>query len=112
MNVVQHEPYLSNECRNYVKYSINNYKVLILTHIYSYFKINIQFRCSYPCVDSQVGQHKSRTKIAFFFKKNVVGHMIFAGRPTKMAGHTMRASFILDLPYLAHITSLCLSLII
>ena len=56
MNVVQHKPYLSNECHSYVKYLINNYKVLILTHIYSYFKINIQFRCSYPYADSQVGQ--------------------------------------------------------
>ena len=55
MNVVQHKPYLSNKCCSYVKYLTNNYKVLILTHIYSYFKINIQSRCGYPCPDSQVG---------------------------------------------------------
>ena len=41
MNVVQHEPYLSNECHDYVKYSINNYKVLILTHIYFKIKYSI-----------------------------------------------------------------------
>ena len=63
MNVVQHIPYLSNECRSYVKYLTNNYKVLILTHIYSYFKRNIQFRCSYPCADSQVGQPMADMKV-------------------------------------------------
>ena len=63
MNVVQHVPYLSSECCSYVKYSINNCKVLILTHIYSYFKINIQFRCGYPCADSQVGWPKADTKV-------------------------------------------------
>ena len=63
MNVVQHKPYLSNECHSYVKYSINNYKVLILTHIYSYFKINIQFRCSYPCADSQVSWPMANMKV-------------------------------------------------
>ena len=41
MNVVQHEPYLSNEYHSYVKYLINNYKVLILTHIYSYLDVAI-----------------------------------------------------------------------
>ena len=41
MNVVQHEAYLNNEYRSYVKYLTNNYKVLILTHIKSYSKINI-----------------------------------------------------------------------
>ena len=63
MNVVQQEPYLSNECHNYVKYSINNYKALILTYIYSYSKINIQFRCSYPCADSQVSWPTADTKV-------------------------------------------------
>ena len=62
MNVVQHVPYLSNECCSYVKYSINNYKVLILIHIHSYFKINIQFRCGYPCADSQVSWPMADTK--------------------------------------------------
>ena len=63
MNAVQHEPYLSNKCHSYVKYLINNYKVLILTHIYSYFKINIQSRCGYPCADSQVGQLVANMKV-------------------------------------------------
>ena len=67
MNVVLHEPYFSNECCRYVKYSINKYKVLILTYIYiyiySYFKINTQFRCSYPCADSQVSQLMAGTKV-------------------------------------------------
>ena len=40
MNVVQHEPYLSNECRSFVKYLINNYKRFDThTHIYIYIYI-------------------------------------------------------------------------
>ena len=38
--------------------------------------------------------------------------MTFARRLTKSAGHTVHASFILDLSYLAHITPLYLALII
>ena len=63
MNVVQHKPYLSNECCSYVKYLINNCKVLILTHIYSYFKINIQSRCGYPYADCQVNQPVANMKV-------------------------------------------------
>ena len=48
-------------------------------------------------------------KNAFFFEKNVVDHTTFAGQPTKSAGLIVCASFILDLPYLAHISPLCLS---
>ena len=42
---------------------LNNYKVLILTYIYSYSKINIQSKCGYPCADSQVGQPMADTKV-------------------------------------------------
>ena len=38
-------------------------------------------------------------------KKKAVDRMTFAGRPTKLAGLIVCASFILDLPYLAHISS-------
>ena len=55
------------------------------------------------------GQHKSHTKIAFFFKKNVVNHLTFAGQPTGSARPIVHASFILDLPYLAHISLLGLA---
>ena len=58
------------------------------------------------------GQHKSGTKINFFFKKNVVSHTTFAGRPTKMARLIVCTSFILEPPYLAIRTSLYISLII
>ena len=55
------------------------------------------------------GRHKSHTKIAFFFQKNVVDHTTFAGCPTELARPIVHASFILDLPHLAHISSLCLA---
>ena len=32
------------------------------------------------------GQLRGRTKNVFFFEKNAVGHMTFAGRPTMTAG--------------------------
>ena len=56
--------------------------------------------------------HESHTKIDFFFKKNVVGHMTFAGRLTKLARLIVCTSFILEPPYLAIRTSLYISLII
>ena len=52
---------------------------------------------------------KSCTKNAFFFEKNVVDRTIFAGQLTKLAGLIVCTPFILDLPYLAHISSPCLS---
>ena len=42
------------------------------------------------------GQHKSHTKITFFFEKNVVDCTTFAGQPTELAGPIVRALFILD----------------
>ena len=65
-----------------------------------------------PMLASCSGQHKSHTKITFFFKKNAVGHMTFAGRLTKSAGQTVHASFILEPSYFAHIISLYPLLII
>ena len=82
--------------------------IYLIDKCYNY-SIKTQSRCSYSCADSQVGRHKSHTKFAFFFEKNVVGHTIFAGRPAKSARHIVYTSFILGLPYLAHISSLCLS---
>ena len=55
------------------------------------------------------GRCKSHTKITFFFKKNLVNRPTFAGQPTKSAGPIGCASFILELPYLAHISSLWLA---
>ena len=45
-------------------YLINNYKSFD-THTYTclYFKINIQFRCSNPCADSQVDQPVANAKV-------------------------------------------------
>ena len=53
------------------------------------------------------GQHESHTKIAFFCENNAVNRRTFAGRLTELDGLIVCASFILDLPYLAHISLLC-----
>ena len=60
MNVVQNEPYLTNKCYNYAKYSIDNY-------FDTCSETNIQSRCDNikhnPCADSQVGQLAANTKV-------------------------------------------------
>ena len=35
------------------------------------------------------GQHKSRTKMDSEFENNAIGHTIFVGRPTMLAGPTI-----------------------
>ena len=43
---------------------ISNYKSFDThTYICLYFKINMQFRCSYPCADSQVDRPTANTKV-------------------------------------------------
>ena len=98
--------------------TINNYcKDVVLNdpHIFSINKC-----CNYTNLDATIhvltpksaghdGQCESRTKNAFFFEKNVVDRTTFAGRPTELARPIVHASFILDLPYLAHISSLGLA---
>ena len=122
MNVVQNELYFINKCCNHVKYSINNYYIyykililiytLILKQIFNLDAVilNTIHELS-PRLASQWPTQKPY-KNCFFFEKNAVGHMTFVGRPTKLARCTVHALFILDLPYLAHRTSLCLSIII
>ena len=51
-------------------------------------------------------RHESRTKIVFFFENNAVDRTTFTGRPTESVGPIVCALLILDLPYLAHISSL------
>ena len=50
--------------------------------------------------DSQVSWPAANTKVvqnlAQNLKKNAVSHTTFAGRPTKLARHTVHTSFILD----------------
>ena len=55
-----------------------------------------------PRLASQWPTQKSY-KITFLFEKNVVSCTTFAGRLTKLAGHTVSASFIIELSYLAFI---------
>ena len=62
-----------------------------------------------PKLQPADGRCKSRTKIDSESKKKAVNHTIFAGRPTKLAGLIVCASFMLDLPYLAHISSISLA---
>ena len=70
-----------------------------------YLKINNHFRCCIsnalheltPKSANQPARHKSRTKIVFFFKKNMVSHMTFVGRPTILAGHIVCALLMLKL---------------
>ena len=82
-------PFSTNECYNYT-----NLKTTI--HVLT---------LSRPAS----GRHESRTKIVFFFENNAVDRTTFAGRPTELVGLTVCASFILDLPYLAHISLLWLA---
>ena len=122
MNVVQNELYLINKCCNYVKYSIDNYniycKTLILTYTpipKSIFNLDVVIlNTIHELTPRLAGQQPTQRsyKINFFFKKNAVSHMTFAGRLAKSARHTVHALFILDLPYLAIRTSLYISIII
>ena len=96
------------KCCNYAKYSTDN---CFDTRSEINFNLDMTIHVLTPKLAGQQPMQKLY-KIDFFFKKNVVGSMTFAGRLTKSAGHTVHALFILDPPYFAHITSLCLSLII
>ena len=80
-------PFSTNECYNYT-----NLKTTI--HVLT-LKL--------------ASRHESHTKIVFFFENNAVDCTTFAGWPTESVGLIVCASFILDLPYLAHISLLWLA---
>ena len=77
--------------------------IYVLISTYVYLKINIldvviqmHLMSSLPSWPAS-GWPKSHTKIVFFFEKNAVGHMTFAGRPTMLARQVVCASFMLEL---------------
>ena len=90
------------------------------THIYSYPETNIQSRCGnikhISWADSQVSQPMANTKavqkLLSFLKRMWSAIWLLQGGQQSQPDTTVHASFILDLPYLAPRTSLCLSLII
>ena len=55
------------------------------------------------------GQHKSHTKIDSESKKKAVDHTTFVEQLTKSVGLIVCTSFMLDLPYMAHISSISLA---
>ena len=76
----------------FINYNITLLLIYVLIYTYVYLKINIldvvfqmHFMSCLPGWPASGWQYKSHTKITFFFKKNVVGHMTFTGRPTMSA---------------------------